>query len=180
MKKVSPKQIANTETNLSALNLSCETRTADYSVVFDLFDGEGLVWKTSFQQLQAETFNTLKPLLVGCVTCSHTQPGPAVFVIIQPTGTSTCTSNPVKLPVEFWVMPNARRSVFGVLACSLGWEVTLSTTTAFLGSTSTPLPVKKSVLGMTPEKQIFLFDSIPQNNSTESDSEFPFEWEKWN
>lgn len=36
------------------------------------------------------------------------------------TGTSTCSSNPVKLPVYFWVMPNAHRSVFVALACSLG------------------------------------------------------------
>lgn len=36
-------------------------------------------------------------------------------------------------------------------------RVTLSTITAFLESTSTPLPVKKSVLGMTPGKQIFVY-----------------------
>lgn len=36
--------------------------------------------------------------------------------------------------------------------------VTLSTTTAFLESTSTPLPANKSELGITPEKDIFDFD----------------------
>lgn len=35
-------------------------------------------------------------------------------------------------------------------------RVTLSTTTAPRGSTSTPLPANKSVLGMTPERQIFV------------------------
>lgn len=36
------------------------------------------------------------------------------------TGSSTCSSNPVKHPIYFWVMPNAHRSVFVALACSLG------------------------------------------------------------
>lgn len=36
--------------------------------------------------------------------------------------------------------------------------VTLSTTTAFLESTSTSLPAKKSELGITPEKHIIVFD----------------------
>lgn len=64
----------------------------------------------------------------------------------------------------------------------VAWGFTLSTSTAPRGSTSTPLPANKSVLGTTPEKQrgfFSLFDLMHfhSNDSTESGSEFISEWE---